>query len=299
MKRCALCSRKCFVDRTAEETGFCNLSDNLLIKNTIAHHGEEPPLSGQHGAGTVFFASCNLRCIYCQNYQISHGMTGEKIDTAGLAGMMLTLQDERCHNIEVVTPTPQLPGIAEALFIARQEGLKLPLVYNCGGYENPDVLKIIEGMVDIYLPDFKYGNEQDSYQLSGIRDYPRVAVESIKEMVRQVGDSLEEDEGIATRGLIIRHLVLPGNTANSLDVLKLIKKNISTDVPLSIMSQYTPIPLVEDRPSLGRRVTRAEYECVINHTLDMGFETIFTQEVDDRALSPDFSKDSPFDWSQL
>jgi len=298
IKHCVLCPRKCSIDRTAGEKGFCNLSDELIVKSAIAHYGEEPPLSGRHGAGTIFFSSCNLRCIYCQNYQISHSISGEKKDGSGLAGIMLALQKQGCHNIEAVTPTPHLPGIMESLMMARQKGLDLPLVYNCGGYENPDVLKLIEGLVDIYLPDFKYGSEQNAYQFSGIRDYPGFAVESIKEMVRQIGDSLEEDEGIATRGLIIRHLILPGNIANSIDVLQLIKAHISTFVPISIMSQYTPIPAAKDHPSLDRRITRAEYEYVINQALDMGFETIFTQEVDDRTLSPDFDKELPFDWSQ-
>jgi putative pyruvate formate lyase activating enzyme len=175
--------------------------------------------------------------------------------------------------------------------------LLLPLVYNCGGYENPEVLKIMEGMIDIYLPDFKYGTEHDAFVLSGVKDYAAHALPSIKEMVRQVGDEIVLEGGVAKRGIIIRHLVLPGFTANSLEVLGLIKKHISLSVPLSIMSQYTPIPSIANHPQLGRRVTREEYELVINHALDMGFETIFTQDVDHKALVPDFRKKLPFDWS--
>ena len=299
MKRCTLCPRRCSVDRTAGEKGFCGLDDGIVVKSVLPHYGEEPPLSGTRGAGTIFFSSCNVRCIHCQNYQISHGTSGKRTDSEGLARMMLSLQEQRCHNIEPVTPTPQLPGIMEAWLIARQNGLKIPLVYNCSGYENPDMIKILEGAVDIYLPDFKYGNEQDSFHLSAVKDYPGVAVKSIREMVRQVGHTLEEDRGIASRGMIIRHLILPGKISNSIEVLNLIKMHISTSVPLSLMSQYTPVSPVKDDPFLGRRITHEEYERVVNTALDMGFETIFTQEVDERTLSPDFEKDLPFNWSQI
>jgi putative pyruvate formate lyase activating enzyme len=210
---------------------------------------------------------------------------------------MLALEKTNCHNIEPVTPTPQIPQVMEALFIARQRGLRLPLVYNSGGYENPEVLEILRGMVDIYLPDFKYGTENDALVLSGVKDYAAHAVPSIKEMARQVGEELALADGVAKRGLLIRHLVIPGFISNSLEVLGLIKKHISVSVPLSIMSQYTPMPSVKNHPRLGRRVTRNEYELVINCALDMGFETIFTQDVDDKALIPDFREEVPFEWS--
>lgn len=299
MKSCKLCPRECSVDRTAGQKGFCELGDDIILKCALPHHGEEPPLSGTHGAGTIFLSSCNLRCVYCQNYQISHGTSGERTDSEGLASVMLALQEKCCHNIEPVTPTPQLPKLMEAFFIARERGLELPLVYNCGSYENSDIVRILEGVVDIYLPDFKFGNEQDAFHFAGVKDYPRYAIESIHEMVNQVGDSLEEDDGIAVKGILIRHLVLPGRIPNSIDVLKLIKANISTAVPLSLMSQYTPIPPVKSDPFLGRRITRKEYEEVVNAALDMGFENIFTQEVDDRVLSPDFEHEFPFNWSQI
>jgi putative pyruvate formate lyase activating enzyme len=210
---------------------------------------------------------------------------------------MLALEKKNCHNIEPVTPTPQIPQVMEALLLARQGGLLLPLVYNCGGYENPEVLKIMEGMVDIYLPDFKYGTEQDALALSGVKDYAAHALPSIKEMVRQVGNDLLMEEGVAKRGILIRHLVIPGFISNSLEVLGLIRTHISLSVPLGIMSQYTPTPSVMNHPRLGKRVTRDEYELVVNHALDMGFETIFTQDVDDKTLVPDFRKKVPFDWS--
>ncbi|MCX5845526.1 MAG: radical SAM protein [Deltaproteobacteria bacterium] len=297
LENCTLCPRKCGVNRRVGELGFCRLSDDVVMNRALAHYGEEPPISGTRGAGTLFLSSCNLKCIYCQNYQISHEVSGERMDSEGLSGVMLALQEKGCHNIEPVTPTPHIARIMEALLIARRRGLHLPLVYNCGGYENPEVLKLLEGMVDIYLPDFKYGSENDALVLSGAKDYPWYAVESIKEMVRQAGDSLWEDDGIAKRGILIRHLILPGFISNSLEVLRLIKTHISISVTLSIMSQYTPIPSVKNHPHLGRRITRVEYERVINHALDMGFENIFTQDVDDRALAPDFEQKEPFNWS--
>jgi len=296
LESCTLCPRKCRINRRAGEVGFCRLPDYAVMNRSLAHHGEEPPISGTQGAGTLFMSSCNLRCVYCQNHQISHDNSGERVDTERLSGIMLALQEKGCHNIEPVTPTPQIPQIMEALLTARRKGLYIPFVFNCGGYENPDVLKIMKGMVDIYLPDFKYGAEDVARAFSGVGDYPQYAIKSIKEMVRQVGDSLVEDDGIAKRGIIIRHLILPGFIENSLEVLKLIKEHISVSVPLSIMSQYTPVPSMKNHPHLGRRITCEEYEKVINYALDMGFETIFTQDVDDRALTPDFKQKEPFYW---
>jgi putative pyruvate formate lyase activating enzyme len=297
LKNCTLCPRKCLVDRTRGELGFCRLADDVAVSHALPHYGEEPPISCTRGAGTIFLSSCNLKCIYCQNYQLSHDISGERTDAHGLSAIMLALEKENCHNIESVTPTPQIPQVMEALLIARQRGLRLPLVYNCGGYENTEVLKIMEGMVDIYLPDFKYGTENDALVLSGVKDYTAHAIPALKEMARQVGVELCMEEDAAKRGMLIRHLIIPGFISNSLEVLGLIKKHISLSVPLSIMSQYTPMPSVKNHPHLGRRITRDEYELVINHALDMGFETILTQDVDDRALVPDFGKKLPFNWS--
>jgi putative pyruvate formate lyase activating enzyme len=211
---------------------------------------------------------------------------------------MLELEKMGCHNIEPVTPTPHLPGIMAAFLIARGRGLGLPLVFNCGGYERGKILRILEGMVDIYLPDFKYGIAEAGIAYSGARDYPRHALASLKEMVRQVGDTLEIEDGVAKRGVLVRHLVLPGNVESSIAVLKAIRENISSFVPLSLMAQYTPIPAVGRHPLLGRRVSRKEYERVVNAAVDLGFEELYTQEVDDRALAPDFDRNHPFDWDE-
>lgn len=299
LKRCELCPRKCRIDRTAGETGFCGLPADIVMDCCLAHHGEEPPLSGTRGAGTIFLSSCNLKCIYCQNYQISHKVQGEQLTAAGLARIMLDLQDRGCHNVEPVTPTPQTPGTMEALLMARKDGLTVPFVYNCSGYENPDVVELLDGMVDIYLPDFKYGQNEDGRMFSGVEDYVENCVASIREMVRQVGDEgrlIMDGNGIAEKGVIIRHLVLPGRMENSFGVLDLMKKHISLQASVGIMSQYTPIPALRTHPLLGRRVTRREYESVVNYALDMGFENLFIQDVDDRSFSPDFERDTPFNF---
>jgi len=294
MRDCTLCPRKCHVDRLSEEQGFCGLGSAAVLNSGLPHYGEEPPISGRYGAGTIFFSSCNLRCIYCQNYQISHRATGSSLDSQGLSNLMLSLQDKGCHNIDAVTATPHLAGFTKALADACGKGLTIPIVYNSSGYEDPDVISLLDGMVDLYLPDLKYGNDDDARLFSDVKDYCSFAVPAIKEMVKQVGDSLEMTDGIAKRGIIIRHLVLPGRVENSIQVLKLIEKNISKAVPLSIMSQYTPIPSLQGHPILGRRITEEEYERVVQEALNRGFDTIFVQEVNDAEMVPDFNQDAPF-----
>ena len=296
LKHCTLCPRKCGIDRTAGETGFCGLDDRLIMDCALPHLGEEPPLSGHHGSGTIFFSSCNLRCPFCQNYQISHDVKGKVVTADDLARIMLDLQAEGCHNINVVTPTPQVPHIITGLCLARAKGLSIPFLYNCGGYEEPDIIRRLAGHVDIYLPDFKYGDNEAAYLCSGIKDYVAAAVTSLEEMARQVGDRLELDDGIASRGLLIRHLVMPGLVENSIAVLRLIKTHLSRHASLSIMSQYTPPLAVRKHPLLSRRVTREEYDAVVDEALDMGFENLYIQEVSDRHLSPDFDRDEPFAW---
>lgn len=294
LKDCWLCPQQCHIDRTQGEIGFCLLPAKIIIDCALPHHGEEPPLSGTGGAGTIFFSSCNLRCIYCQNYQISHQVEGRELDPPELAQVMLDLQKRGCHNIDAVTPTPQTPWIMEALLLAREQGLKIPFIYNCGGYENPRIIKILDKMVDIYLPDFKYGIAKDGAEFSGVSDYPRYALDSLKEMVRQVGDGLEMEDGVAQKGVIVRHLVLPGKLENSKEVFRLIKKEISTAVTISLMSQYTPIDKVRNHPLLGRRITAEEYQQVLDYALELGFENLFIQEVSNNSLTPDFASDKPF-----
>jgi putative pyruvate formate lyase activating enzyme len=296
LKHCVLCPRRCGADRTAGETGFCGLADRLVVDCALPHPGEEPPLSGRHGSGTIFFSSCNLRCTFCQNHQISHSTAGRTMTPAGLARIMIDLQDEGCHNINAVTPTPQAPLIIEGLRLARMKGLEIPFVYNCSGYEDPGVLRRLDGDVDIYLPDFKYGSDEAAHLFSGVGDYVAVAVVALEEMARQVGEGLCLKDGIAASGLMIRHLVLPGLVGNSIAALDLIRSHLSPEVALSLMSQYTPTAAVKSHPLLGRRVTRREYQAVVDHALALGFENLFIQEVDERHLSPDFGREKPFCW---
>ncbi|MDQ5986078.1 MAG: hypothetical protein CSYNP_01796 [Syntrophus sp. SKADARSKE-3] len=288
LKHCTLCPRKCGINRTEGNTGFCGLTDRLVIDCALPHLGEEPPLSGRHGSGTIFFSSCNLRCIFCQNYQISHTVTGMAMTSAELAQVMLDLQEEKCHNINLVTPTPQIPMIMEGFHLARAKGLHIPLVYNCSGYEDPDIIRRLQGDIDIYMPDFKYGSDEVAYRCSGVKGYVASAASALEEMARQVGDGLEMDDDLATRGLLIRHLVMPGMVKNSLSALSIIRSRLSRNVTLSIMSQYTPIASVKNDPLLSRRVTFDEYEAVVDGAMTLGFENIFIQEVDDRHLAPDF-----------
>lgn len=293
---CALCPRKCAVDRKAGERGFCGIGEKIVLSHALPYHGEEPPISGSRGAGTIFFSSCTLKCIYCQNYQISHQATSRQITVAELSEIMLDLQRKGCHNVELVTPTHQLPPVIEALIGARGEGLTIPVVYNCGGYENAEIIHLLSGLVDIYLPDFKYGTDAASLKFSGVDDYAEHALASIREMIEQAGEELEMEDGIAHRGILIRHLVLPGMMDDSLSVLGIIRKNFSPAVTLSLMAQYTPVPAVHSHPDLNRRITRQEYETVVDAALEMGFDHLYVQEVDDRSLFPDFMKDNPFDW---
>jgi putative pyruvate formate lyase activating enzyme len=292
---CTLCPRACRVDRTKGDPGYCRLPADIVMDCALAHFGEEPPLSGTRGAGTIFLSSCNLGCSYCQNYQISHNAQGRHLTVLQLAKVMLDLQKSGCHNVEPVTPTPQTPLVMEALCMARAQGLTVPFIYNCGGYENPDVIRMLDGMVDIYLPDFKYGLDEDARLFSDAPDYPRIAMDAIREMVRQVGDDLIVEDGIAVRGIIIRHLVLPGRLENSKAALRLIKNEISGNIPISLMSQYSPTPKVRSHPQLGRRVTRAEYDEILDYALKLDFENLFVQEVSDLKLTPDFDRDDPFD----
>ena len=298
MAACDLCPRRCGVNRLRGEIGVCGLGDRLVVSHVLPHFGEEPPISGERGAGTIFFSSCNLRCVFCQNYQISHDMQGNVVAARELAEEMLLLQDQGCHNIEAVTPTPQLPFLLEALALAFGQGLDLPIVYNCGGYENAEVVRMLDGIVDVYLPDFKYGTDADAAAFSGVRDYATHAIASIREMIRQCGDELVAPDDIALRGVIIRHLVLPGRVQSSFDALKMIRNEISASVPISIMSQYTPIQAVRNHPLLNRRITKEEYDTAVDYALDLGFETIFAQEVDEAALTPDFGQEKPFRFAE-
>ena len=270
---CTLCPRRCGAERTAEAGGgFCRMPGGLRVARAMLHHWEEPPISGQNGAGTVFFSGCTLRCVYCQNGDISAGGLGKDISTARLREIFEELIAQGAHNIELVTPTHFLPWILPAL----TPRLPVPVVYNCGGYERVETLRALEGLVDVYLPDLKYADGALAAELSGAADYFPVACEAIREMFRQVGPYVLED-GLLTRGVVIRHLVLPGYLDNTRRVLDWIAETFGPgDVLVSLMSQYTPTANMTGR--LARRVTAAEYRAAADYMRNCGITDGFVQE---------------------
>lgn len=270
---CTLCPRRCGAERTAEAGGgFCRMPGGLRVARAMLHHWEEPPISGQNGAGTVFFSGCTLGCVYCQNGDISAGGFGKDISTARLREIFEELIAQGAHNIELVTPTHFLPWILPAL----TPRLPVPVVYNCGGYERVETLRMLEGLVDVYLPDLKYADGALAAELSGAADYFPVACEAIREMFRQVGPYVLED-GLLTRGVVIRHLVLPGYLDNTRRVLDWIAETFAPgDVLVSLMSQYTPTANMTGR--LARRVTAAEYRAAADYMRNCGITDGFVQE---------------------
>lgn len=260
LEACRVCPRDCGIDRTQDEKGFCEAGFLPEVSSYSPHFGEESPLVGHRGSGTIFLTHCNLGCLFCQNYSISHAGEGRKISIQRLAEMMMELQRLGCHNINFVSPTHFVPQILSALPQAIEMGLNIPLVYNTGGYDSVETLRLLDGIFDIYMPDFKYSQGAISQKYSQALDYPAVAKEVLKEMFRQVGDLQINEEGIAQRGLLVRHLVLPGGLAGTQDVMRFLSTEISKNTYVNIMDQYYPcgnIPL--DSP-LRRRITSAEYD---------------------------------------
>ena len=279
LKDCTLCARECKVDRTAGERGFCRPGMEPSVSSFFPHFGEEPPLRGSHGSGTVFLAGCNLRCIYCQNWELSHLDAGDHMTEEELARAMLRLQHLGCHNINFVTPTHFAPQLVKAVKLAAEQGLRIPIVWNCGGYESVEVIKLLEGIVDIYMPDIKYGDESSAKRYSAAPNYFDVAKAAVEEMHRQVGDLVVEG-GIAVKGLLIRHLVLPNRLAGSEEVLRFIA-TLSRNSYVNIMDQYHPCYKAFDYPELSRRITQEEYDEVIELAHDLGLHRGFPER---RAL---------------
>ena len=271
---CELCPRKCHVNRTSGEKGFCNTGDTPFVSSWNPHFGEERPLVGRYGSGTIFLGNCNLGCIFCQNYTISHLGDGVEISHEKLADIMLSLQAAGCHNINLVTPTHQVPAIVRALKIASDRGLEIPLVYNCGGYESVGTLKILDGIVDIYMPDFKYADSSYAAKYSNAPDYPETARLAIKEMHRQVGDLIINEMGIAERGLLIRHLVLPEEIAGTAEVVRFIAEELSKNTYVNIMNQYYPCYRACENPPLNRRITGREFSAAIQHAVKAGLKRL-------------------------
>ncbi len=258
---CHLCPRACGVNRTRGEKGVCQSTDWVKVYAAHPHYGEERPLVGRGGSGTIFFSHCNLLCLYCQNWEINHRGDGDLRSERQLARMMIALQERGCHNINLVSPTHVVPNIITALRAAIGMGLRVPLVYNTGGYDSLEVIRLLDGIVDIYLPDFKYtGGEKSARYSSGARDYPEVAVAAISEMHRQVGELTVDEHGVALRGLIIRHLVLPADIAGTEKFVKWVAENLSRTTYVNVMAQYHPAHRAREYPELSRRITAAEYQ---------------------------------------
>ncbi len=274
LEECTLCPRRCMVNRFKGEKGFCRTGVKPVISSWGPHFGEERPLVGRYGSGTIFFTHCNLGCIYCQNWTISHLGEGEETTTENLSRIMLMLQNEGCHNINLVTPTHQVPMIVESILLARERGLDIPIVYNSGGYESIETLRLLEGIIEIYMPDLKYMSGKYSKKYSLAEDYPEVAKSAIKEMHRQVGDLIIDKRGIAVKGLLVRHLVLPDDIAETEKVVRFIADEISRDTYINIMDQYRPCYRAYEFPELSRRISADEYRNAINIALRAGLKRI-------------------------
>jgi putative pyruvate formate lyase activating enzyme len=276
-EKCRICPNECMARRSEGETGDCHSTDEVIISSVGPHSGEEPPLVGSFGSGTIFFTNCNLSCEFCQNYDISHLGIGEKITIEDLAGSMLKLQQRGCHNINFVTPTHFTPQIVDAVILAVEKGLELPIVYNCGGYESVETLKQLENIIDIYMPDIKYSNDENALKFSGVQNYWETVKLAIKEMHRQVGDLKISKRGIAQRGLLIRHLVLPNDIAGSRKVIDFVADEISTDSYINIMDQYRPAYNAIKYEKLNRRITLSEYKEVVDYAFHKGLRRGFEE----------------------
>lgn len=274
LEACTLCPRNCGVNRRNKEKGFCKTGDKAVVASYGPHFGEERPLVGTGGSGTIFFGNCNLGCVFCQNFGISHLGEGQEISIDRLASIMIDLQAQGCHNINLVTPTHQTPMILSALKAAMENGLDIPIVYNCGGYESVKTLELLDGIIDIYMPDFKYANEEMSKRFSGAPDYPVVAGEAVKEMHRQVGDLVINKDGIAVQGLLVRHLVMPGTIAGTAEVLRFIAEEISANTWINMMDQYRPCYKAFDCPEISRKVSASEFRGALKRAVDAGLKRI-------------------------
>lgn len=281
--KCDLCPRKCLVDRKKGEKGICGQTENLKVARAALHFWEEPCISGDAGSGAVFFSGCPLHCVFCQNENIANGTVGKEISLERLVDIFLELQEKRANNINLVTPGHFVPQIVKALDQARREGLTLPVVYNTSSYETVDTIKMLEGYVDIYLPDFKYMSPVLSKKYSHAPDYAEVAKAAIAEMVRQTGKAVfvnGDEDNLILRGTIVRHLTLPGCMEDSMQILKYLHETYGDMIYISIMNQFTPLSNLEKYPELNRRITDEEYETLVDYAIEIGIENGFIQEGD-------------------
>ena len=278
LEKCAICPHNCGINRLNNQIGRCKSKDTVKVALYSTHNFEEPCISGKKGSGTVFFSNCNMNCVFCQNYEISQQGKGKEISIEELADVFIKQQEKDVENINLVTPTSYVPQIIEAIKIARKNGLKLPIVYNTNGYEKVETLKMLEGYVDIYLPDFKYSDDELGKRLSKVDNYFEIATEALKEMYRQTGKAVFNGEGIMQKGMIIRHLVLPNHILNSRRVLKWINENMH-DVYVSVMAQYFPTYKAKEIDDINRKLTKEEYEQIENYLYRLDLENGYIQEL--------------------
>ena len=278
LEKCTICPHKCGIDRT-KNPGRCKSTDKIKIALYSIHNFEEPCISGNNGSGTIFFSNCNMNCVYCQNYEISQLGKGKEITIEELADIMIEQQEKGVENINLVTPTSYALHIIESIKIAKSKGLQIPIVYNTNGYESIETLQLLDGYIDIYLPDLKYYYNELGQELSNVKNYFEIATKAIKEMYRQVGSPQLNENGIMKKGLMIRHLVLPNNIENSKKVLKWIKENIDNNVYVSIMAQYFPTYKAKNIDNLNRKLTKKEYEEIENYLFDLDLENGYIQEL--------------------
>ncbi|MFZ5646720.1 MAG: radical SAM protein [Bacillota bacterium] len=274
LEECSLCPRRCGSNRMEDRQGVCRSGRKAVISSYGPHFGEESVLVGRHGSGTIFFTNCNLGCVFCQNYDISHDGEGREVSPEKLGKIMIELQNSGCHNINLVSPTHYVPQMLEALTAAVEGGLKVPLVYNTGGYDPVELLEILDGVVDIYMPDIKFGDDTSGEKYLGVKDYFTTARQAVKEMHRQVGDLAVDTRGIAYRGLLVRHLVLPNNLAASDKVIGFLAEEISKNTFINIMDQYYPAHRAFRYEELSRRITPAEYKEAISFAQKVGLKNI-------------------------
>lgn len=290
LEKCKICPHNCGINRLNGNIGRCKSNGNIKLAMASIHNFEEPCISGENGSGTVFFSNCNLNCVFCQNYKISQQGLGREISIEELAEIFIDEQNKNAENINLVTPTMYVYHIIEAIKIARNKGLKIPIVYNSNGYENVETIKKLKGYIDIYLPDLKYYYDDLAFKYSGIKNYFENATSAIKEMYNQVGSPVLDENGMMKKGLIIRHLVLPNNLQNSKDVLKWINDNIDKKVFVSVMAQYFPTNKAKDFPEINRKLTKEEYEEIENYLYSLDLDNGYIQELGEHEEEyvPDF-----------
>jgi putative pyruvate formate lyase activating enzyme len=274
MEACDLCPRNCGVNRLRGETGFCETGRRAKVASYTAHFGEEAPLVGQNGSGTIFISSCNLLCGFCQNYEISHQKEGREVEPEQMAEMMIHLADRGCHNINFVTPSHVVPQILEALSCAVEMGLRIPLVYNTGGYDKPETLKLLDGIFDIYMPDFKFWEAKWADRYCGAPDYRKVVITAVKEMHRQVGDLVMDEQGVAVRGLLVRHLVMPNDVSGTGRVMDFLAREISANTYVNVMDQYRPCGQAHRDAFVNRRLRSEEFRRAMDAAIGAGLKRI-------------------------